>query len=694
MPGRGSVHARLRGDGTGGEPLLLLSHLDVVPAPRRSLDPRPVRGRDRRRLRLRPRRGRHEGHGRDGARRGPPAGRARPGRPAWTRPGTRSPASDARRPVHLHRGRGGRRPRRREVDRRPPARWLQAAGGLNECGRRLDDGRGRPPLPDPGRREGLRRLPDLGPRDVGPRLDAARRQRRRARGGHRRATGRARPDPRHAGDGPLHGGRRGRAPGRSRARAPARSLGDDPVRADAALEAICDPAYARTLRALLRDTISPDIITAGIKYNVIPGDATIEVDCRLLPGTTEPEMRAEVAAADRAGPGRGLRDRAHRVRRPGRGAGRGPALRHPRGDDPRPRPRRHPAAGHGPVRDRRQAHGAARRPDLRVLPAPPGPRRALPGAIPRRRRARRRSTPCAGGCPSSTTSSAASAADARGSRLLRGRTRPDCPDDDLLVAASDRRRAGRRSSERSGSCSAGSWCCGRRLERGSSMPSRVPVLQAEERLPQSGRWSIVVPPRRPALFARGADQPAAPVDGMGRERRHAHRDDRPLGGRAAAGRPTGTGRPAPGPRRAAWRGRAGSGGASAGAGPRAPRWRSTRRRRTSPSTSRLVADGDRPIASASSPTVIVLPSARTYSAASWVKPRRSSPSWPANPMTSSRQSARPMATRSLIWRTFGSRLPAARTGADRSASNRRAIGLARDDADGGWRSAVADTPKA
>src|SRR5439155_27086406 len=31
--GRGSVVGRLRGDGTGGEPLLLLSHLDVVPAP-------------------------------------------------------------------------------------------------------------------------------------------------------------------------------------------------------------------------------------------------------------------------------------------------------------------------------------------------------------------------------------------------------------------------------------------------------------------------------------------------------------------------------------------------------------------------------------------------------------------------------------------------------------------------------------
>jgi acetylornithine deacetylase/succinyl-diaminopimelate desuccinylase-like protein len=33
FPGRGSISARLRGDGSGGGPLLLLSHLDVVPAP-------------------------------------------------------------------------------------------------------------------------------------------------------------------------------------------------------------------------------------------------------------------------------------------------------------------------------------------------------------------------------------------------------------------------------------------------------------------------------------------------------------------------------------------------------------------------------------------------------------------------------------------------------------------------------------
>ena len=57
--------------------------------------------------------------------------------------------------------------------------------------------------------------------------------------------------------------------------------------ADQALDAICDPTYARALRALIRDTLSPDVIHAGVKYNVIPGDAVIEVDCRVLPGMDE-----------------------------------------------------------------------------------------------------------------------------------------------------------------------------------------------------------------------------------------------------------------------------------------------------------------------------------------------------------------------------------------------------------------------
>ena len=70
--------------------------------------------------------------------------------------------------------------------------------------------------------------------------------------------------------------------------------GDDPGRAEAALTRVCSPVYARAARALLRDTVSPNVIHAGVKYNVIPGDARIEVDCRLLPGTTEPEMRREI----------------------------------------------------------------------------------------------------------------------------------------------------------------------------------------------------------------------------------------------------------------------------------------------------------------------------------------------------------------------------------------------------------------
>jgi acetylornithine deacetylase/succinyl-diaminopimelate desuccinylase-like protein len=72
--------------------------------------------------------------------------------------------------------------------------------------------------------------------------------------------------------------------------------GDDPRRAEAALRSLCDPMVARALRALLRDTISPDIIRAGIKYNVVPGEAVIEVDCRTLPGTTEGDVREEITA--------------------------------------------------------------------------------------------------------------------------------------------------------------------------------------------------------------------------------------------------------------------------------------------------------------------------------------------------------------------------------------------------------------
>jgi acetylornithine deacetylase/succinyl-diaminopimelate desuccinylase-like protein len=80
--------------------------------------------------------------------------------------------------------------------------------------------------------------------------------------------------------------------------APARLLralaSEDPRLGEAALDSICEPVPARVIRALLRDTVSPTIVHGGVKYNVIPGEATIELDCRVLPGTTEADMRETI----------------------------------------------------------------------------------------------------------------------------------------------------------------------------------------------------------------------------------------------------------------------------------------------------------------------------------------------------------------------------------------------------------------
>jgi polysaccharide chain length determinant protein (PEP-CTERM system associated) len=57
--------------------------------------------------------------------------------------------------------------------------------------------------------------------------------------------------------------------------------GPDPRASAAVLDALCDPMYARVANALLRDTISPNVIRAGIKHNVIPGEAIIEIDAHI-----------------------------------------------------------------------------------------------------------------------------------------------------------------------------------------------------------------------------------------------------------------------------------------------------------------------------------------------------------------------------------------------------------------------------
>ena len=217
----------------------------------RRLDPRSVRRRRRGRLRLGPRRRRHEGAWSRWSSWSSACSRAGPAPPAWTRP--RDPIPGLRRDVLFtctaDEEAGGRdgagwladEPARDPPRGRRPQRVRRRVAGRS-AGRRL--------LPDPGRREGLRGLPDHRPRDVGPRLDAARRQRRRP--GAPRSSA-AWPSPasraltpvmrrfldevaRGAPAGPGGAGSgRSAATTRAAARPPSRAL--------------CDPMYARALRA-------------------------------------------------------------------------------------------------------------------------------------------------------------------------------------------------------------------------------------------------------------------------------------------------------------------------------------------------------------------------------------------------------------------------------------------------------------
>lgn len=291
VPGRGSVHARLRGDGTGGEPFLLLSHLDVVPAPpeRWSHDPFAADVAD----------GYVYGRGAVDMKDmvamelGVVRLLAAEARAAGLDP-ARDPIPGLRRDVLFtctaDEEAGGDAGARWYAANRPE--WLRAAGAVNEAGGVSVTVAGKRLYPIQVAEKGFApyRIRVTGtwghgsiPRDDNAAVLAARVIERLAVPGPIQVTpvmarfletvAAVLPD---------------RVAGILRALA----LGDP--RADADLDSICDPGYARTLRALIRNTSSPDVIHAGVKYNVIPGDAVIEVDCRVLPGTTEPMMRAEL----------------------------------------------------------------------------------------------------------------------------------------------------------------------------------------------------------------------------------------------------------------------------------------------------------------------------------------------------------------------------------------------------------------
>jgi len=292
FPGRASIACRLRGDGTGGEPLLLLSHLDVVPAP--------------------PQLWTHDPFGGDVAD-GYVWGRGAVDMKgmvamevaivrmlaAEAREAGRDPASDPvpglRRDVLFastaDEEAGGWQGAAWVVEQRPE--WLRAAGALNECGGVSVELGGRRFYPIQVAEKGfvVYRITVHGTWGHGsmPRPDNA------AVRAAAVVTALAEPEP--ARPTPVMerfvdsvadelGGPTG-----DLAR---RILDPDPRRADDALERVCDPTMARAARALLRDTISPDVIAAGVKYNVIPGVAEVELDCRTVPGTTEAELRARI----------------------------------------------------------------------------------------------------------------------------------------------------------------------------------------------------------------------------------------------------------------------------------------------------------------------------------------------------------------------------------------------------------------
>jgi acetylornithine deacetylase/succinyl-diaminopimelate desuccinylase-like protein len=300
VPGRGSVHVRLRGDGTGGDPFLLMSHLDVVPAlpDRWSHDPFAadiedgyVYGR-----------GAVDMKGMVALEMGVVERLV-----AEARSAGRDPASDPipglRRDLLFtcvaDEEAGSTEGARWFATHRPE--WLRAAGAVNECGGVSVTVTGRRLYPIQVAEKGFVpfRIHVTGtwghgsmPRDDNAAVLAAGIIERLAVAGPIRLTPVMTRFLEAAADAlPAAAGRPLRGIARTEL---------DPAAIDQSIDGLCDPMYARALRALIRDTFSPNVVHTGIKYNVIPGDAIVEVDCRTLPGTTEADIREELEA--RIGP--------------------------------------------------------------------------------------------------------------------------------------------------------------------------------------------------------------------------------------------------------------------------------------------------------------------------------------------------------------------------------------------------------
>jgi acetylornithine deacetylase/succinyl-diaminopimelate desuccinylase-like protein len=304
VPGRGSVTARLRGDGRGGEPLLLMSHLDVVPAPaegwthdpfgadvadgwiygRGAVDMKNLLAMELEVMRLL-------------------AGEARA---AGRDPGS-DPVPGLRRDVLFascaDEEAGGLNGAAYLALAEPET--VTAAAAINEAGGVAVHAGSRRVYPIQVAEKGMTvfRLTFRGIWGHGsmPRSENAIRMAAEA---VTRLTppwaARATPVTRDMLERTIAGleGAADLAPEAIRILRAAGS--GDPRASGLALEAVCLPVYGRVLDAMLRDTLSPNILQGGVKFNVIPGHAILEVDVRRLPGTTEAEMEARIR--ERLGP--------------------------------------------------------------------------------------------------------------------------------------------------------------------------------------------------------------------------------------------------------------------------------------------------------------------------------------------------------------------------------------------------------
>lgn len=296
-PQRGSTVARLRGDGSGGGPLLLLSHVDVVPAPAE--------------------RWTHDPFGADVAD-GYVWGRgaidmkhtvacelelmlllARIAKTAGCDP-ARDPVPGLRRDVIFAATAdeevGGDAGIGWIVDHRPEL--VRADAALNEDGGFTVEAFGRRIYPIQAGEKGFAwyRIDVAGtwshgsmPGDWNAALRAARIVDRLGDPGPGRLT----PAVAHAVQGvrPL-------LPSDAAAEMAAAPDGDG--RDPSGFATLWPEPYDRFWSALLRDTVSPNILRAGVAQNVIPGAAEIELDCRILPGTQREEMLGQLR--ERIGP--------------------------------------------------------------------------------------------------------------------------------------------------------------------------------------------------------------------------------------------------------------------------------------------------------------------------------------------------------------------------------------------------------